>query len=258
MKPALSLAAIAAVSVFHCLSATSQPLPGSQTTPAVKRMHPPTRHDERARPRTYNATHPFAPPPARRVEIPVIKDAEISSAAALEVRLEIEYLPSPAPPDPPPVVPVTGGCLWLFKEEFQLVQHGLRSTVVPWTAVTLDCPATKRTCSLRYTADRRAHTFKFNKEFFALLGRYATPTRLGSTNSPGFGLAAPEKYEIEIIGGANLINSVKRRVASEPIVAVRNTNRKWIGGAVLTFTVPQTRAGSTLSSVGSEVADNDD
>jgi hypothetical protein len=79
-----------------------------------------------------------------------------------------------------------------------------------------------------------------------------------------FGPAAPrlaaqepenaEKYEIEIVSGANQVNSVKRRVASETIVEVHDRNRKPVAGVVLTFTLPQTGAGGTFSSTGSNIA----
>src|ERR1017187_2301712 len=64
----------------------------------------------------------------------------------------------------------------------------------------------------------------------------------------------PEKYEIEIISGANMVNSVKRRVASEAIMEVHDRNRKPIGGVILTFTLPQTGAGGTFTSTGSNIA----
>jgi hypothetical protein len=64
----------------------------------------------------------------------------------------------------------------------------------------------------------------------------------------------PEKYEIEIISGANMVNSVKRRIASETIVEVHDRNRKPIGGVILTFTLPQTGAGGTFTSTGSNIA----
>src|SRR5260370_27453454 len=77
-----------------------------------------------------------------------------------------------------------------------------------------------------------------------------------------FGPAAPrlaaqenaERYEIEIISGANLVNSVKRRVASETIVEVHDRNRKPVAGVVLTFTLPQTGAGGTFTSTSSNIA----
>jgi hypothetical protein len=63
-----------------------------------------------------------------------------------------------------------------------------------------------------------------------------------------------ESYEIEIISGANTVNSVKRRVASETIVEVHDRNRKPVAGVILTFTLPQTGAGGTFSSTGSNIA----
>jgi hypothetical protein len=63
-----------------------------------------------------------------------------------------------------------------------------------------------------------------------------------------------EKYEIKIIRGANLVNSVKRRVATEPIVEVHDRNKKPIGGVILTFTLPQNGAGGTFTSSGSNIA----
>lgn len=63
-----------------------------------------------------------------------------------------------------------------------------------------------------------------------------------------------ERYEIEIISGANLVNSVKRRVASETIVEVHDRNRKPVAGVILTFTLPQTGAGGTFTSTASNIA----
>ena len=63
-----------------------------------------------------------------------------------------------------------------------------------------------------------------------------------------------EKYEITIIRGANLVNSVKRRVATEPIVEVHDRNNKPVGGVILTFTLPQTGAGGTFTATGSTIA----
>jgi hypothetical protein len=70
--------------------------------------------------------------------------------------------------------------------------------------------------------------------------------RLGAQNAEG--------YEIEIISGANLVNSVKRRVASETIVEVHDRNRKPVAGVILTFTLPQTGAGGTFTSTSSNIA----
>jgi hypothetical protein len=76
----------------------------------------------------------------------------------------------------------------------------------------------------------------------------ATP-RLAAQESPN-----AESYEIEIISGANMVNSVKRRVASETIVEVHDRNRKPVAGVILTFTLPQTGAGGTFTSTGSNIA----
>lgn len=65
---------------------------------------------------------------------------------------------------------------------------------------------------------------------------------------------AAEKYEIQIIRGANLVNSVKRRVATEPIVEVQDRNKKPVGGVILTFTLPQTGPGGTFTATGSNIA----
>ncbi len=64
----------------------------------------------------------------------------------------------------------------------------------------------------------------------------------------------PEKYEIAIVSGANLVNSVKRRVATEPIVEVHDRNKKPVGGVILTFTLPNTGPGGTFSATGSNIA----
>jgi hypothetical protein len=73
--------------------------------------------------------------------------------------------------------------------------------------------------------------------------------RLAAQDSPN-----AEGYEIEIIKGANMVNSVKRRVASETIVEVHDRNRKPVAGVILTFTLPQTGAGGTFTSTGSNIA----
>jgi hypothetical protein len=85
---------------------------------------------------------------------------------------------------------------------------------------------------------------------FALLLNLAGPVTPRLAAQP----ENPEKYEIEIISGANLVNSVKRRVASETIVEVHDRNRKPVAGVILTFTLPQTGAGGTFTSTGSNLA----
>jgi hypothetical protein len=85
---------------------------------------------------------------------------------------------------------------------------------------------------------------------FALLLNLAGPATPRLAAQP----ENPEKYEIEIISGANLVNSVKRRVASETIVEVHDRNRKPVAGVILTFTLPQTGAGGTFTSTGSNLA----
>src|SRR5258708_11555361 len=85
---------------------------------------------------------------------------------------------------------------------------------------------------------------------FALLLNLAGPATPRLAAQP----ENPEKYEIEIISGANLVNSVKRRVASETIVEVHDRNRKPVAGVVLTFTLPQTGAGGTFTSTSSNIA----
>lgn len=64
----------------------------------------------------------------------------------------------------------------------------------------------------------------------------------------------PEKLQITIVRGANLVNSVKRRVATEPIVEVRDRNKKPVGGVILTFTLPDTGPSGTFVSTGSRLA----
>ena len=63
-----------------------------------------------------------------------------------------------------------------------------------------------------------------------------------------------QEFQIEIIQGANLVNSVKRRVASETIVEVHDRNRKPVAGVILTFTLPQTGASGTFTGTGSNIA----
>lgn len=63
-----------------------------------------------------------------------------------------------------------------------------------------------------------------------------------------------EKYTIVIVRGANLVNSVKRRVATEPIVEVQDRNKKPVGGVILTFTLPDTGPSGTFVANGSHIA----
>jgi len=49
---------------------------------------------------------------------------------------------------------------------------------------------------------------------------------------------APGKLNIVILEGEGAINNVRQRVAREPIVQVEDENHKPLGGAVVTFTLP--------------------
>src|SRR5260370_41547713 len=84
---------------------------------------------------------------------------------------------------------------------------------------------------------------------FALLLNLAGPATPRLAAQP----ENPEKYEIEIVSGANLVNSVKRRGASETIVEVHHRNRKPGAGVAPTFPPPPTGAGGTFTS-GSNIA----
>lgn len=49
---------------------------------------------------------------------------------------------------------------------------------------------------------------------------------------------APPKLKILVLEGEGAINNIKQRTAREPIVEVRDENDKPIGGAIVTFTLP--------------------
>ena len=58
----------------------------------------------------------------------------------------------------------------------------------------------------------------------------------GTSGMEGQETNSIEKLEITIIQGGNLVNHVKRRVASEPIVEVSDQNHSPVAGAIVTFT----------------------
>src|SRR5690349_18398244 len=57
---------------------------------------------------------------------------------------------------------------------------------------------------------------------------------------------ASGKLNIVILEGEGAINNVRQRVAREPIVQVEDENHKPIGGAVVTFTLPNQGAGASF------------
>lgn len=57
----------------------------------------------------------------------------------------------------------------------------------------------------------------------------------------------PGKLNIVILEGDGAINNVRQRVAREPIVQVEDENHKPIGGAVVTFTLPNQGAGASFA-----------
>ena len=58
---------------------------------------------------------------------------------------------------------------------------------------------------------------------------------------------APTKLNIVILEGEGAINSVRQRVAREPVVQVEDENHKPIGGAAVTFLLPNQGAGATFA-----------
>jgi hypothetical protein len=53
--------------------------------------------------------------------------------------------------------------------------------------------------------------------------------------------------KIEIVEGDGAINNIKQRVSREPVVQVTDENDRPIGGAIVTFTLPQTGAGGVFA-----------
>ncbi len=95
--------------------------------------------------------------------------------------------------------------------------------------------------------------------------RSASVTRIAivlalSASSPGFPdgrIFAQEttpvrKLNITILEGEGAINNIKTRVASEPVVQVTDENRKPVGGALLSFTLPNSGPSGTFAN-GSRV-----
>jgi hypothetical protein len=58
---------------------------------------------------------------------------------------------------------------------------------------------------------------------------------------------APGQLTIAILEGEGAINNNKQRVAREPIVQVEDENHKPIGGAVVTFTLPNQGASASFA-----------
>ena len=55
------------------------------------------------------------------------------------------------------------------------------------------------------------------------------------------------KLNIVIVEGEGAVNNIRQRVASEPIVQVEDENRKPIGGAIITFSLPNQGAGGVFA-----------
>lgn len=58
---------------------------------------------------------------------------------------------------------------------------------------------------------------------------------------------APTKLNIVIVEGEGAINSVRQRVAREPVIQVEDENHKPIGGAAVTFLLPNQGAGASFA-----------
>lgn len=63
----------------------------------------------------------------------------------------------------------------------------------------------------------------------------------------------PSKLNIVIVEGDGAINNIRQRVAREPIVQVEDENRRPVGGAIVTFTLPKMGPGATFPD-GSTIA----
>jgi len=57
----------------------------------------------------------------------------------------------------------------------------------------------------------------------------------------------PAKLNIVIVEGDGAINSVRQRVAREPVVQVEDENHKPVAGAAITFLLPNQGAGATFA-----------
>ncbi len=55
------------------------------------------------------------------------------------------------------------------------------------------------------------------------------------------------KLNIVIVEGEGAVNNIRQRVASEPVVQVEDENHKPIGGAIITFTLPNHGAGGVFA-----------
>lgn len=62
------------------------------------------------------------------------------------------------------------------------------------------------------------------------------------------------KYKLNIVRGSNLVNSVKKRVATEPIVEIRDENDRPVAGVAVTFTLPGVGPSGTFAGTNSQVA----
>jgi hypothetical protein len=69
------------------------------------------------------------------------------------------------------------------------------------------------------------------------------------TCAPGYAQdqPAPTALNIVIVEGEGAINSVRQRVAREPVVQVEDENRKPVAGAAVTFLLPNQGAGASFA-----------
>ena len=87
----------------------------------------------------------------------------------------------------------------------------------------------------------RMPRFSAITSYFLMFQLVCIPT-YAQQNSP-----APEKLNIVIVEGDGAINSVRQRVAREPVVQVEDENHKPIAGAAITFLLPNQGAGAAFA-----------
>jgi hypothetical protein len=75
-----------------------------------------------------------------------------------------------------------------------------------------------------------------------LLSLYAQAVSFGHQSAEG-----PKKLNITIVEGEGAVNNIRQRVAREPMVQVEDENRKPIGGAVVTFLLPNQGASGAFA-----------
>ncbi len=88
--------------------------------------------------------------------------------------------------------------------------------------------------------------------FAIFLALYASHPALPASSVFAQETVRPKKLNIAILEGEGAINNIKTRVASEPVIEVTDENHKPVGGALLSFTLPNSGPSGTFAN-GSRV-----